>query len=393
MHEAAPPAPLDVEALRTEEFPGLAGGAYLNAASFTPLPERSRRAIDQFHERRASPAALDDEDLVAPLGRSRKLAAQLIGASPEEIALGWNTSFGINLAARALPVRSGSSIVISDREFPTNVYPWMATPGATLDIVPTDPLGRPDEDRLLERLDRGDVSVFALSSVQFATGYHANVERFGRFCRERGIFFIVDAIQSLGQVPIDVEACCIDMLATGGQKWLCAPFGTGFAYVRRGLLERMEPAVVGWTGMTASADLASLTDYRWEFRSDARRFEVATLPFQDFAGLAASLELLQEVGVENIARHTEMLLAPVLEWLQRHEEVEVVSAVDRPHRSAILSFRTPSVDGLFDRLAAAGVTCGRREGAIRLAPHLYNSAEDLARVLEVLEASRTRGWP
>src|SRR5690606_18334197 len=229
--------------------------------------------------------------------------------------LGWNTSFGINLAALALPVPAGATIVVSDREFPANVYPWMACPGATLDLVPTTPAGCPDEDRLFERLDRGDVAVFALSSVQFSTGYRADLARFGRFCRERGIHFVVDGIQSLGQLPLDVEEACIDVLATGGQKWLCAPFGTGFAYVRRELLAAMEPAIVGWTGMTASANVASLVAYQWGFRSDARRFEVSTLPFQDFAGFTASLELLREVGVDAIASHISLLLAPVVAWL------------------------------------------------------------------------------
>ena len=246
--------------------------------------------------------------------------------------------------------------------------------------------------RLLERLDRGDVGVFALSSVQFSTGYRADLERFGRVCRERDIFFVVDAIQSLGQIPMDVEAAQIDVLATGGQKWLCAPFGTGFAYVRRDLVERMAPVLVGWTGMTASADLGALTEYRWGLRGDARRFEVATLPFHDFAGFAASLELLEEVGIENVARHTTLLLDPVVDWLREHEEVELVSTLEPDRRSAILSFRTPAVERVFERLSDAGLTCGRREGAIRLAPHLYNDAEDLARVLEVLDSSRARGW-
>jgi cysteine desulfurase / selenocysteine lyase len=391
MLEATSAAPIDVAALRAEEFPELSGG-YLNAASHTPLPARSRRAVEEFHSRRGDPCHLGDAELVAPLTRARAAAARLIGSDPEEIALGWNTSFGINLAALALPVRSGCTIVVSDREFPTNVYPWMATPGAKLEIVPTDPLGRPDEERLLERLERGDVGVFALSSVQFSTGYRADLERFGRVCRERNIFFVVDAIQSLGQIPMDVRGAGVDILATGGQKWLCAPFGTGFAYVRRGLLERMQPVLVGWTGMTASADLGALTDYRWGLRPDARRFEVATLPFHDFSGFAASVEMLLEVGVENVTRHTEMLLEPVLDWLRRADGVELVSADDPGRRSAILSFRTPRVDRVFDRLAAAGVTCGKREGAIRLSPHLYNDAEDLARVLEVLDTSRAAGW-
>lgn len=392
MNAEIPRPPFDVEALRAEEFPGLEGTSYLNAASFTPLPERSRRAIDHFHELRANPLSLRDEYFGEVLGKARSAAARLVGARVTEIALGWNTSFGINLAALCLPLRPGTAVVVSDREFPANVYPWMAAHERRLEIVPTDEMGRPDEDRLLERLDRGDVGVFALSSVQFSTGYRARLEHFGRFCRERGIFFVVDGIQSLGQLPLDVEAAGIDVLATGGQKWLCAPFGTGFAYVRDELIERMEPGVVGWTGMTASADLGSLTDYRWEFRPDARRFEVSTLPFHDFAGFAASIELLMEIGAGRIARHIEQLLAPVVQWLERQEEVEIVSSMQPEHRSAILAFRPPSVDAVCERLAAAGITCGQREGAIRLSPHLYNTPGDLDRVLEVLESSRGRGW-
>jgi len=383
--------PFDVEALRAAEFPELSPG-YLNAASFTPLPLRARRAMEELNALRADPCGLPDEKLVEVLARARAAAARLIGASAEEIALGWNTSFGINLAALGRPIRSGSTIGVSDREVPSNVYPWMAAPGARLEIVPTDSQGRPDEARLLERLDRGDVGVFALSSVQFATGYRADLEKFGRFCREREIFFVVDAIQSLGQLPIDVNVACIDILATGGQKWLCAPFGTGFVYVRRALLERIDPVLIGWTGMTASSDLAALTDYRWGLRSDARRFEVATLPFHDFAGFTASLELLQEVGVGRIAAHTRRLLAPVLEWIESRDDVELVSAPDERHRSAILAFRTPGIERVLARLQAAGITCGRREGAIRLSPHFYNDEADVGIALEVLTASSREGW-
>ena len=392
MYDGSDQSSLDVTALRAAEFSALEGSAYLNAASFTPIPERSRRAIDDFHALRQRPASLSDEQLVAQLVRARAAAARLVGAAPETIALGWNTSFGINLAAVALPADPGSAIVVSDREFPANVYPWMAVGGERLDIIPTDEQGRPDEDRLFERLDRGDVGVFALSSVQFSTGYRASLERFGRFCRERGIFFVVDGIQSLGQIPMDVSEASVDVLATGGQKWLCAPFGTGFVYVRPDLLERMEPAMVGWTGMTASSNLASLTDYRWELRSDARRFEVSTLPFHDFAGFAASLELLLEIGIERIEGYTAALLEPVIDWLHRRDDVEIVSSLEPEHRSAIFSFRTPAVDRVFERLGRAGVTCGRREGAIRLAPHLYNQPDDLGRVLEVLETCERSGW-
>lgn len=388
----APEPHFDVDRLRAEEFPAVGERIYLNAAAVTPLPERARRAVDRVNQARSRIHTLSDPDLLAGLATAREAAARLVGADADEIALGWNTSYGINLAALSLPVEPGTAVVASAGEFPTNIYPWMERERLRLEVVPRDARGWPDEARLLERLDRGDVSVLALSSVQFASGYRADLERFGRFCRERGIFLVVDGIQSLGQIPLDARAAGIDVLAAGGHKWLCSPFGTGFAYVRRELVERMEPRMVGWTGMASCADVESLLDYRWDPRADARRFEVGTLPFQDFAGFAASLGLLIEVGLPAIDAHLRAILDPVVTWVEASPEVEAASPTDAPHRSGIFCFRPPNVERVHAALSAAGVVCVVREGAIRLSPHLYNTRGELERVVELLEESRRAGW-
>lgn len=378
--------PIDVQALRAREFPGIAETTYLNAASVAPIPERTRRELDRWNGKRARIHTWTDDDFAGVVQRAREAAARLVGAGTDEVALVSNTSHGINLAAQCLPVRPGSVIVASDREFPANVYPWMSpATGARLELVPTDPYGRPDEARILERLDRGDVSVFAVSAVQFATGYLADLAKLGRFCRERGIFFVVDAIQALGQVPLDVRGIHADVLATGGHKWLCAPFGTGFVYVRREILASMEPRVVGWTSMKASADYSRILDYRWEFAEEARKFEVATLPFHDLGGFTTSIELLLETGIEAVREHVLALLDPLIDRLRELPGVEVVSELAPERRSGIFCFRTPSSADTFRALTAAGVVCVLREGAIRLAPHLYNDPGDVERVIEVLE--------
>jgi cysteine desulfurase / selenocysteine lyase len=383
---------LDADALRAREFPLLRDVAYLNVASMGPVPERARRAVRAFEERRARAFGMEADDFLLPLSRSREAAARLVGADPDEIALGGNTSFGINLAALSLPVEPGTAVVISDREFPANVYPWMAREDLRLEIVPADPLGRPDEARLLERLDRGDVSVFALSAVQFTDGFRADLEGFGRFCRERGIFFVVDAIQAAGQIPIDVRAAQIDVLASGGHKWLCSPFGTGFLYVRRELIPRLVPRAVGWTGMRSAGDLRDLLDYAWDPYEDARRFEPGTLPFQDFVGFAESLGLLLEVGVARIERHVTGVLEPLVAWLAARSDVEVTSDLRPSRRSGIVSFRPPSCAGVRQAFRAAGIEAAEREGAVRLAAHLYNTRAEAERVVEVLETLGAVGW-
>ena len=297
-----------------------------------------------------------------------------------------NTGAGINLAAWGLPLGAGSAVVIPDLEFPANVYPWMALErlrGARVDVLPTDAAGNPDEARMLEELARGDVGILAVSAVQFTSGWVADLEALGRACRQHGTWFVVDGIQALGQLPVDVRACGIDVMAAGGHKWLCGPFGTGFTYVRREVVGRMEPHLIGWTSMTASADLERVLDYEYAFVQGARRFEVATQPWQDYAGLGESLELLLDADPARVRAHVLGLLDPLAAWLAERG-VEVTSDARPERRSGIFSFRPANAAGVNRALARAGVGCVLREGAVRLSPHLYNQPEDVETVMDVL---------
>lgn len=383
----------DVFALaRRREFAQIDTRVYLNAASFGPLPERSKRALEQFNTRRWR-AELEDPDLVAPLVAARAAAARMIGAEPDEIALTPNTNTAINIAAAAA-LRLGDQrrvILIHDREFPANVYPWLALErmGFTVEIIPPDAHGLPREDAMLARIARGDVALVSVSFVQFASGYRADLPVLGRACRETGTLFAIDAIQGLGALPLDVRACHADLLACGGQKWLCGPWGSGFAYVRRDLVGQFEPLLPGWLAFEAAHDFTELLHYRYELLSDARRFETGSLGFQDYLGLSQSLELLLELDVQRIWEHLRRLQAPILTWAGERD-VPIISDLCDTRRSGILCIRPPQADAVFAALSRAGVRCAMRENAIRLSPHWYNSAEDIGRVLDVLDASVMR---
>src|SRR4051812_695381 len=206
---------------------GSGDGAYLNAASYGPLPGRARDAIADFHDRRVA-ATLTDDDLQAPLIASRAAAARLVNAHTDEIALIPNTNVGINIAAVAVTqLGRGRTVLILDREFPANVYPWLALKqrGVGVEMIPADPLGFPQEDLLLERIARGDVGAVSISFVQFSNGFRANLQAIGSACRAHDALFVIDAIQGVGAVPLDVQACHADILACGAQKWLCSPWG------------------------------------------------------------------------------------------------------------------------------------------------------------------------
>ncbi|MFL5548108.1 MAG: aminotransferase class V-fold PLP-dependent enzyme, partial [Gemmatimonadales bacterium] len=253
----------DVAALRQREFPWTAETVYLNHASVGPLPERTRVTLETFNRKRSAPFQLPDRDLINTLAESRRLSAQLIGASPDEIALTLNTGFGLSLAARALPLQAGDIVLTSDKEFPANVYPWMLLKenGVILELAPTTPEGWPDEDYLVERLRDSRVRVLAVSLVQFSNGYVVDLARLSAATRAAGTYLVVDAIQGVGQIPVHVGATPVDLMACGAQKWLLSPWGSGFVYVRRELIRQLTPAITGWMAYEGTDDFSRLTQY------------------------------------------------------------------------------------------------------------------------------------
>jgi selenocysteine lyase/cysteine desulfurase len=382
---------LDLAEVRSTEFPWTDGTVYLNNASIGPLPERTRLALAEFNARRAAPYKLPDRDLFAMLALSRRLAAQLVGASPDEIGLTINTGFGLGIAARGIPLEPGDIVLVSDKEFPANVYPWLLLKesGVLIELVPTTAEGWPDETRLLERLEDPRVRVLAVSLVQFSNGYQVDLDRLSRVTRARGTWLVVDAIQGVGQIPVDLSRTQVDVLSCGGQKWLLSPWGSGFMYVRRELIASMDPAVTGWLAFEGTDDLSQLTRYEEALRADARRFELMTLPYQDFAGFNSSVGLLLEVGIERIREHLARLHRPILDWADR-TGTRIASPRDR-HGSGILCIVPEGVADAHRRLKAARIITSLREGAIRLSPHLYNTVEEMERVVEALDQGRTNG--
>jgi selenocysteine lyase/cysteine desulfurase len=376
---------LDVERLRRDEFPWAHAGeaVYLNVASTGPLPERTVKAQDEFTRKRAAPHRLSHEEQFSVLTRSRTLAAELIGADVRDIALAANTGAGLNLAAWGLPLGEGDVVLVPDLEFPANVYPWMAAAdarGFTVHRVRAR-AGLLDEEALLGALEHPGVRVLSLSWVGFATGFMADLDRLGAACRERGVWFVVDGIQGVGAIPLDVRRTPIDLLACGAQKWLLSPWGSGFTYVSPALLARLTPQPVSWMGVQGSDDFSTLLDYDLTWRDDARRFEQITVAYQDFAGMAASLGLLRELGWADVMQHIAMRASELHEGAERGG---IPLVTPRERLAGIVTVRPSDVGAASARLNDVKVIHSVREGTIRLAPHCYTTAAEIDVALEAL---------
>ena len=386
---ARPAVSYDVNALRAAEFPWTRERVFLNHASTGPIPERTRRALHEFTDDRTTLRRLPDQTLQAILADARVRAARLINADVGEVALATNTSFGLNLAARMLPFEPGDSVIVSRDEFPANVFPWrqLGDRGVRLELLPVTAEGWPDEALMLERMRDPKVRALAVSHVQFHNGYRVDLARLSAAARASGTWLVVDSIQALGQLPFDVRETPVDILSCGGQKWLLSPWGSGFFYVRRELIAELVPPFAGWSAFEGTDNYTTLCDYSGELRRDARRFELITLPFQDLLGMCRSLDLLDELGPERIEAHLWAIGEPVRDWAVRHG-VRLASPVgDRG--SGMLCVPAGAVPGVLPALSEAGVVASIREGALRLAPHCYNTVEELAQVVEILEQRRS----
>ena len=363
-----------------QEFPLTKEFTYLNHAATSPLPGRTRAAMTSFVETRRFVERVWeeyetlDQDLRQALG-------QLINASAEEIALVQNTAEGINIAAHAIAFQPGDNVIFCDMEYPANVYPWMNLErrGVEARIVPNREGGLALDD-LEEYIDQR-TRVVAASSVEFITGFRNDLKGIGELCKARGIYFVVDGIQSLGVIPLDVRECHIDMLSCGGPKWLMGPCGQGFLFCRRELIEEMKPA---YAGAESVVDFLNFRDYDLTFLPDARRFELGTDNLVGKVGLLASVNLLLEMGIEETRRWTLHLTDVLIGDLQKRG-YQIASCLRPEHRSAIVSFPTPDVETDYEKLTANKVTVSLRENYIRVSPHCYNTEEEVLRVGQVLD--------
>ncbi|HUT02632.1 MAG TPA: aminotransferase class V-fold PLP-dependent enzyme [bacterium] len=363
------------------------GVAYLNWASQGIIPNASLEAMMSILKLRGR----TDVDIAGcefeAADRARALSARLIGASPAEICLTTSTSVGINIAAQAIPFEPGDEVLLLDVEFPTNVVPWRNLERRGVKVRTMSIADRFPSPELLEAQMGPRTRAISVSFVQFHDGFRNGLATIGSICRSRGIYFVVDAMQGLGVCPLSVNEINAHFVATGGTKWLVSPYGTGFCYIRQDVLDRIAwlPAQ-GWLAFEyLGHDFSQIINVERRLLPGARRFEVGTLPWHDFAGFDVSVELLLQVGIEAIYAHVAGLYDRLVEGLSSIPNISVKSCLEPTARSGILSISSPDPGRLCEFLKGQGVFVSHREGAIRVAIHGFNNEEDIDRLLAATE--------
>ncbi len=374
------------------DFPILRKLDFFNHAGVGPISGPAARAIRDYAQQAESQAYVG-ADWYRRANRAKNLAAHLIGAKgPQEIALVPNTSTGLSLVAKGLPLHAGDRVVITEVEYPANRYPWedLKRRGVELMTVPQSADGRVDVERVCDAInDR--TRVVSLSHVQYASGFRIDLKPVSEMVHRAGGYLCVDAIQSCGVLPVDVAAMGIDFLSADGHKWMLAPEGAGIFYCREELCPLLHPNVVGWMNMV---DAGNYGDYRFEFQPDARRFEPGSWNIPGIAALGASLELLLGVGIDGpggVWSRVEALTTRLYEALEAKGYPVFSPRASPGERSGIVIFDLPAPlrdrtdpKQLVAELQKQNIVIVVREGRLRASPHFYNTPAQIDRLVDAL---------
>jgi selenocysteine lyase/cysteine desulfurase len=341
--------------------------------------------------------------------RARRAAATLVNGSADEVALVPSTQAGLNAIADALDLRAGDVVLVSDLEFVGTVLPWRALAGRGVEVryVPHRG-GRVLVDDFESAIDKRTRAI-VVSSVQEVNGYAVDLERFAGLCVERDLVSVVDGIQHVGPLRIDVAETPVDVLVVGGHKWLCAPFGMGFLYLRRRLHDALRPTMPGY--MTTEPPEGEWLDYlerpdrlpsdRLRFPRDARMLELGAIGTSlAAAGLAGAVEELLEIGPDAVAKRTAELVQIAADAL-RTVGAAVLTPIDNDRQPGFLCFSTGlGIDAdraAVEQLAAAGVLTSLRFttgiGGIRVSPYFYSDECDIERLQAVVARIRAHRAP
>ncbi len=368
-------------------FPVTRNWIYLNHAGVSPISRRVADAIMVFNQEALNEGYTCGPHWVKKIEKIRNSCAQLLGASADEIAFVKNTSHGLSLIAKGLTWKAGDEIILSEVEFPSNVYPWMSLEKHGVIIKKISSRNGELQLQELKTLISPKTRLISLSSVQYGTGYRLPTQEVGSLCRSRGILFCLDAIQSLGAFPHEVSLENIDFLTADAHKWMLGHEGIGLLYVRRALLEKIEPVLLGWNSVEQALNFDQID---FKLRSSAQKFEEGSHNGLSIYGLGAAVDLLLEVGVSRISERILKLTENLIQGLQ-HQGMILHNPLRTEYRSGIILCSLPEdkdgirLQALERHLFSKNIYVTIRRGALRFSPHFYNSEAEIEDALKEIE--------
>ncbi|TNF50507.1 aminotransferase class V-fold PLP-dependent enzyme [bacterium] len=374
----------------SQDFGPFDGRIWINAAHQGPLPIVAAEMAREAMAWKVSPHLLTTERFREVPRRLKKALGRLMGVPAGQVILGNSASYGIHLLANGIPWRSGDEVLLIKNDFPTDILPWLALEkqGVTIRFLePENPL--PSAQELEESISPA-TRLLCSTWVHSFSGYTADYEALGDVCADQDVIFVLNGSHALGTRPFDINnAPSVDAVVGVGFKWLCGPYGTGFAWMRPELLETLEYNNTYWQVMLP-ADYLAKGDRELTLREKvgARRYDVfGTANFFNFHPLAGAVEYLLDVGIETVRDHNQGLVDRLIAGMDK-DRYRLLSPESGAQRSTLVYFshrESEKNEEIFRTLQEKGIDISFRQGKLRAAPHIYNTTDDIDRLLEVLE--------
>jgi len=371
----------NIEKVR-EQFPITKNRAFLNHAAQSPLPRPVAdvmcKCIDEQSNLGTTSAEWNDG--------GKPCFAKLIGAGPGEVAFVENTSMGLNIVANMLQYPHGSKVVTTDLEYPSAVYPWLRKRlGVRVHYVKNVD-GKILLDDMEKAVDDKTVAV-VISHVEYANGFRHNLKVLSEIAHEHGAYLIVDAIQSVGTMPVDAKRDDVDFLTLSCYKWLLSPPGVGYLYVKDELIEKFEPPFVGWASVNQEIfETVDMWDiYEMPLAKTASRFEAGTPSYPSLTAADTAMKMLLDFGVENIHKRIVLLTDHLIENIKRLR-LEVQTPLEKHHRSGIVNFKIREPGKVVEKLKKKGIVVSARDNGIRVSPHFYNTETEIDKLVKEIKA-------
>ncbi len=373
-----------LNALCRTEFPLEQDLIHLNHAAVGPWPMRAVNAVKRFAEENMYQGSQNYLNWLKTENQLRLRLRQLINAaSVNEIALSKNTSEALSIVAYGIRWQSGDEVVISNQEFPSNRIVWESLQAKFGVIVKVADLSNDDPEAAIIDCLSSRTRIVSVSSVQYGTGLKLDLNRLGNEIKSRDILFCVDAIQSVGATPLDVQRDQIDFLMADGHKWMLGPEGLALLYVKKEVQDRLELNQYGWHMVK---DRGNFDRHDWEPVDSAVRFECGSPNMLATHALNESVGLLLEIGMDQIETLIKGKIRKLQEHLQALKDIEIITNLEDNRLAGILTFRSRQIDSrlLFEELQSHNILCAARGGGIRFSPHFYTPDEKLAAACEKL---------
>ena len=372
-------------AIPIDEFPVLQQGLYANHAAIAPWPRAASEAVAAFARENAEIGPEKYNRWILRESQLRRGLARLINAvSPDDIALLKNTTEGICTVANGIDWRAGDNLVLPADEFPSNRLPWLALQRYGVEVREVDIRSAENPEKaLLEQIDKR-TRLLSVSAIQWTDGLRLKLEELGRFCQHNDVLFFVDAIQQLGAMQMDVQACGIDFLAADGHKWLLAPEGIAVFFCREGVREKLQIHQQGWH-MVDEPYQFDRED--WQPSKTAMRFEAGSPNTLGQVAMHASIGLLHDVGMPRVEALIEENSRVLSAGLADISGVELLRPLDPRRVSGIVSFRPLNKNPveILKALKQRQLSCALRGGGIRLSPHFYQAGKPVLEMLDLVE--------